>query len=120
MAGDHHSESLCVSWVHVGQFVLLRNRTWGPKCWTQGGGDRVRATGFIGTSEAGSQAGGGPITGRQAGRRRTREGERGLLREQGIGPRLNKELVGRYKLVVVNDELAPADWKSPAEVGNVD
>ena len=27
---------------------------------------------------------------------------------------------GRYELVVVNDELAPADWKSPAEVGNVD
>ena len=33
LAGDHLAESLCVCWVHAGQFVLLREYgTWGPKC----------------------------------------------------------------------------------------
>ena len=72
---------------------VLRNRTWGPKCWTQGGGDRVRATGFIGTSEAGSQAGGGLVPGGRSGRKGLDDGR--VVRQAGVwywaGDRINKD-----------------------------
>ena len=46
LVSDHSPERLCVCWVHLGQFALLRYRLLGPKCRTQGGGDRVKAKGI--------------------------------------------------------------------------
>ena len=66
LVGDHSPDRLCVSWVHYGQFVLLRYGKLGPKCWTQGGGDRVREKEFI-VDCSGNQAGGGLVPGRQSG-----------------------------------------------------
>ena len=44
LVGDQLTECLCVSWVHVR--ALLRDRTRGPKRWTQGGRDGVKGNGI--------------------------------------------------------------------------
>ena len=70
--------------------------------------------------QAGSRAGRGSASGRQSDGRRTREEGRGLSRDWVTELGLENSDRTDTNWVVANDELAPAGWRSPAEVGSGD